>query len=521
MRIAILLILVVCIGQVAAEEAGDAASRLLSSQNADGSWSGAEKGPESQIYTTAKVLNGLMRYGEKSEAVDNGIKWIELQDSGDIAGLSEVVGVLRSSGRSPESELLRLKEYQNADGGWGKTAEFKSTPWYTSTAIIALNRFEEYRDASIAGGEYLLSEQGEDGSFEDSTLITSNCIYALVLLYDAAKRDEFVWAAIQGYEWLNKTAGQGGVWDGVASTSNSIIALDALYRLTGDGDLKALTDNAKRWIVSSPGNKSDYLSTAWALTALTQKTPISPIEPKASISASLTKEYVFPSEGTEIRFELENPGIANLKNVSLSLVTPRDLHAEIGKTEWKIDGLQRGGSREFAESIFIAPDVKEGEYPVTITADSINSTVHLHVLKFPLLFEMGPTELKNDAPFDFELLVKNQGQDDIFIKNVAPDIDENWRDVKINRVQLDMPSGSEKSVVLFSATAPEERGEYHGAITIDFIHPELGERQIVMKQKFLVSGAVPSGILKLVFYGALILSVILLLNLLIGYDLLR
>ena len=78
MRIAILLILVVCIGQVTAEEAGDAASRLLSSQNADGSWSGAEKGPESQIYTTAKVLNGLMRYGEKSEAVDNGIKWIEL-----------------------------------------------------------------------------------------------------------------------------------------------------------------------------------------------------------------------------------------------------------------------------------------------------------------------------------------------------------------------------------------------------------------------------------------------------------
>lgn len=520
MRLAILLVLAVCVGQVAAEEAADAASKLISSQNADGSWGGAEKGPESQIYTTAQVLKGLIYYGEKSGTVDRGIEWIELQDPKDTAGLSEVIGILYLSERSPESRLLTLEEYQNADGGWGKTAGFKSTPWYASNAIIALNPFDDYRDASITGGKYLLSEQGTNGDFEDSALITSNCIYALVLLYNSTEIDEFAMAAIRGYEWLNKTADEDGVWDSVVSTSNSVIALDALYGLIGDGGSMALTDNAKKWIVNSPGNKSDHLSTAWALTALTKETAISPVEPKASISAALTKEYVFPSEDTEIRFKLENHGIANIKNVSLYLVTVKDLQAEIGKTEWQIDNLQRNGSREFTESIFLAADVKEGEYPLTITGGSINSTVWLHVLKFPLLFGMGPTELKNDAPFNFELLVKNHGQEDVFIKNIALDIDENWRDVKLNRVHLDLPSGSEKSVALFSATTPKESGEYHGTVTIDFVHPDLGERQITLNQKFLVGGAVPSGILKLVLYGTLILSVMLLLNLLVGYDLL-
>lgn len=520
MRLTILLILAVCVGQVAAEEADDSAFKLISSQKPDGSWGGADRGAESEIYTTAKVLEGLIYYGGKPGAVDDGVHWIELQDPKDTAALSEVIEILYLSGESPDLRLLTLNEYQNADGGWGKTAGFKSTPWYTSNALIALNPFEDYRDASITGGEYLLSEQGTNGGFEDSALITSNCVYALVLLYNSTKTDEFATAAIQGYEWLNKTADEDGVWDSVVSTSNSVIALDALYRLVGDEDLKALADNAKRWIVNSPGNKSDHLSTAWALTALTKETAISPAEPKASISATLTEEYVFPLEETEIQFKLENHGIANMKNVSLYLVTVKDLQAGIGKTQWKIDNLQRNGSREFAESIFLAADVKEGEYPLTITDGSTNSTVQLHVVKFPLLFEMSPTELKNDEPFNFELLVKNQGGKDIFIRNIALDIEENWRDVKLNRVQLDLPSGSEKSVALFSATAPKESGEYHGAITIDFVHPDLGERQITMNQRFLVGVAVPSGILKLVVYGTLILSVMLLLNLLIGYDLL-
>ncbi len=520
MKLAILLMLAVCVGQVAAEEAADSASKLVSSQNPDGSWGGADKGAESQIYTTAQVLEGLIYYGRNSEAVNNGMRWIELQDPEDTAGLSGVIEVLYLSGKPPESRLLTLGEYQNADGGWGKTAGFKSTPWYTSAAVIALNPFEDHRGAGIAGGEYLLSEQGAMGDFENSALITSNCIYALVLLYNSTKMDGFAMAAVQGYDWLNKTVDEGGAWDSVVSTGNSVIALDALYRLVGDEDLKALSDNAKRWIVDSPGNISDHLSTAQALTALTKETAISPAEPKASISAVLAKEYVFPSEDTEIRFTLENRGIANLKDVSLSLVTAKDLQAEIGKTQWKIHNLQRNDTREFTENIFLAADAKEGEYPITIAGDSISSTVLLHVLKFPLLFEVSPTELKNDAPFNFELLVKNQEKTDVLIKNIALDIDENWRDVKFNRVQLDLPSGSEESVALFSATAPEESGEYHGTITIDFVHSELGERQITLSQKFLVGGTVPSGILKLVLYGTLVLSVMLLLNLLIGYDLL-
>lgn len=520
MKLAILLILIVCVGQVAAEEAEDAASKLISSQNADGSWGTADKGPESHIYTTAKVLESLIYYGEKSDTVDGGIEWIELHDPNDTAGLSEVVRVLHLSGESLESRLLRLEEYQNADGGWGKTEGFESTPWYTSSAIIALDPFEDYRDANIAGGEYLLSEQGVGGDFEDSALITSNCVYALVLLYDSTKRDDFAWAAIRGYEWLNKTANEDGVWDSVISTGNSVIALDALYVLVGGEDLKALTDDAKEWIISSPGNKSDHLSTAYALTAFVQETTISSAETVASISAVLSKEYVFPSDATEIKFKVENNGLANMKNVSLLVEVAKELHAEIEKSEWEIETLKRGESMEFVESISLRADVEEGEYPITITTGSISSSVTLQVLECPFIFEISPTELKNDAASDFKILIKNQGQRDFSIKNIALDIDEKWRGVELNSVQLELPSGSEESFVLFSAVSPEESGEYHMPITIEFVNPELGKQQITFKQKFLVGGGVPSGVLKLVLYGTLVLSVMLLLNLLVGYDLL-
>jgi hypothetical protein len=109
---------------------------------------------------------------------------------------------------------------------------------------------------------------------------------------------------------------------------------------------------------------------------------------------------------------------------------------------------------------------------------------------------------------------------EFFIKNVTPVVDGAFRDVELNSVQVKLAPESGKSVVLFSAMAPEERGEYNVPIAIEFSSPELGERKISFLQKFLVGGGVPSWVLKLVLYGTLVLSVMMLLNLLVGYDLL-
>lgn len=344
MRPALLLMFIICVGQVCAEEAGDSASTLVSSQNPDGSWSNADKGPESQIYTTARVLESLIYHGEEPDAVDNGVGWIELQSPTDTAALAEVLRVLQLSGRPSGSELLRLKEYQNTDRGWGKTAGFESTPWYTSSAIIALNSLDEGQDAGIAGGEYLLNEQGEGGDFEDSALITSNCVYALVLLYDITKRDDFANAAIKGYGWLDAAYGEDGVWDSVTSTSNSVIALDALYQLTGEEGLRAQRDSAKEWIAGSAQINEDPLSTAWSLAALTQESVIAPAQSRPRISASLTEEYVFGPDVTQVKFKIENHGLSNLKNISLLLVVPKELDAEINKTVWEIETLRVVGA---------------------------------------------------------------------------------------------------------------------------------------------------------------------------------
>lgn len=155
------------------------------------------------------------------------------------------------------------------------------------------------------------------------------------------------------------------------------------------------------------------------------------------------------------------------------------------------------------ESIFIKADALEGEYPVVIKGDSISSTVTLNVLASPFIFEISPNELKNDAPTDFKIMIQNTGELDFSIKNIVPVVDESWRDVELNSVQLDLPAGFSESVVLFSALAPEERGEYNVPVEIEFASPTLGERKISFKQKFLVGGGVPSGVLKLVLYGTL------------------
>ncbi len=518
MRYVIFLILAVCMGHVAADGTEDAASNLLSSQNPDGSFGSSDRGLESQIYTTAKVLEGLIYYEENSGAIDRGISWILLKKPEDTGALSEVARLLYLTGEEEASFLSALKKYQNSDGGWGKTGGFKSTNWHTCTAVVAFNPFEEYRETVIMGGEYLLRKQGGNGDFSDSTVITSDCVYALVLLYNSTKRDDFAWGAIRGYEWLNKTATDD--WDDVDSASRGAIALDALYGLSLDDDIKALSDNAKEWISGSGRINGGLLSTAHALIALTKDTAIYPAKPSATIRAELSKTDVFPTETTDVRIKMENSGIVRLKNVSLYLYAPKDLQAKIEITEWKVGGLNRNESQEFSESIYISAEVKEGEYPITIHAGPFNSTVVLKVLNFPILFELGPSNLKNDVLTDFELLVKNPGEGDIFIKNITFEMDEKLRELKLENAQFDLPSGTEKSVPLFSARAPVESGEYRGTLTIDFIHPTFGEREIALGQKLTVGGTIPLGILKFVLYATIILSVMLILNLVTGYDLL-
>jgi hypothetical protein len=516
MRLSLLLVFVLAVGQVQAEEAGDFASFLISSQNADGSFGSTDRGPESQVYTTAKALEGLIYHGEESGDVLDGVEWIEIQDPGDTAALAEVIKVLRLSGHDTAPHVSKLKNYQNADGGWGKTAGFESTPWYTSSAIISLGPLEEGLD----GGEYLLGVQGESGGFEGSALITSNCVYALVILYDATKRDEFAIAAARGVSWLNENREADGSWGSATSTGNAVVALGAFYGLSGDEEVKALRDNASIWIMDLVKNEGDVLSTAWALAALTLEVDVSPAVSKPKIHAKLTNDFVFPSDSTQIKFEIANEGLGILKNISLLLVVPEELDVEIENTSFEIDILKTGEKKEFTKDIYLGDDTGKGEYVLAIKGDSFSSSVMLRVLESPFVFTISPTELKNDAPTDFNIKIINRGEMDFTIKSISGEFDEKWKDVESESVKLELPAGSGNSALFFSAIAPEESGEYNVPITVEFASSELGEKQISFKQKFLIGTGVPSGVLKLVLYGTLVLSVMMLLNLLIGYDLL-
>ena len=106
------------------------------------------------------------------------------------------------------------------------------------------------------------------------------------------------------------------------------------------------------------------------------------------------------------------------------------------------------------------------------------------------------------------------------IKSISLGFDDDWKNVEQEGVNLEVPAGTRRSTRLFSAMTPKESGEYSIPASVMFVNPVLGQKQISFKQKFLVGTGVPSGVLKLVLYGTLVLSVMMLLNLLIGYDLL-
>jgi hypothetical protein len=104
-------------------------------------------------------------------ARDNGVKWLRDTKSDDDPQSVAVRLMLwkRSARPAEEWEPLanRIKERQNADGGWSQAPEMASDAWATGQALYALAHTERQADdASIARGrEFLTQTQRGDGSW--------------------------------------------------------------------------------------------------------------------------------------------------------------------------------------------------------------------------------------------------------------------------------------------------------------------------------------------------------------------
>ena len=154
---------------------------VRSDQTENGSWSAwPETRPpifgDSDECMTALAALALLSAAEAGDetakaAVDKSMAWLAATPTDDDPQSVALRLVLWTRLARPADEwsplVTRIKERQNADGGWSQTAEMASDGWATGQALYALSHAGiAADDAAIARAQaFLIATQREDGSW--------------------------------------------------------------------------------------------------------------------------------------------------------------------------------------------------------------------------------------------------------------------------------------------------------------------------------------------------------------------
>jgi squalene-hopene/tetraprenyl-beta-curcumene cyclase len=128
---------------------------------------------------TLAVLPAAAGDKEAKAALDKGVKWLsETKTDGDPQSTALRLVLWTRLGRPArewEPLVKRVRDRQNADGGWGQTKDMASDAWATGQALYALaHAGVKPDDEAIARGQaFLLSTQRKDGSWAMTSRPTS------------------------------------------------------------------------------------------------------------------------------------------------------------------------------------------------------------------------------------------------------------------------------------------------------------------------------------------------------------
>jgi hypothetical protein len=150
---------------------------LESAQNADGSWGGAL-----QVMETSEVLY-CVTPGKFSarDAADSGASWLGGAASRNNDDLFRMLSVEASRGANVIGDIAVR---QNADGGWGLSADYRSDALDTVLAVDALVA-DVNLSVAKGGVAFLLAAQGADGGWgyaeigESGTYLTAHAVNAI------------------------------------------------------------------------------------------------------------------------------------------------------------------------------------------------------------------------------------------------------------------------------------------------------------------------------------------------------
>jgi len=161
---------------------------LQQNQGTDGSWSTYQpgQGDVGCVSITAHAIEALLADGDNEMFVNRGIQWLRANIHRDgywndlwlakrTYGTAYALVALVKAGFGDVPEIARgirwLERTQNADGGWGEDMfgnPTDSTVEQTAWCTYALLLTDDENSAAQKGVEFLLKNQREDGSWQES-----------------------------------------------------------------------------------------------------------------------------------------------------------------------------------------------------------------------------------------------------------------------------------------------------------------------------------------------------------------
>ncbi|MFQ5816223.1 MAG: prenyltransferase/squalene oxidase repeat-containing protein [Candidatus Hydrothermarchaeaceae archaeon] len=532
----------------------DAVAWILSQQNQDGGWGDQGKGVEYQVYITSGVLMGLSDFiisGSKNisedvarieNSIEKGEGWLKMHKPTDTLGLSAYMRALEVDSLSAD-----LVNHQNQDGGWGRGTGFKSTPWYTAKALLGLSP-NSHRKELEAGAEYLIATQGDDGSWENTATATSAAILALTRVYSMKPKPSYIASARKGEGWLLAKQGGDGGWFDASSTAGAISALKAMYSYFRTAPERSSMDRGTAFLLSiqrkdgswgaSPSSRifDDTHTSAEVISSFLGGLPYEALEPKLRVYTNVSSAHVMEGDGVKMAVTASNEGFLEVKDAEITIGIPVALGGR--RVNWTMDSLEIGKNVTKYFNISI-PSGSVGEHVVGVEvaftqANELDRRYRskgegavIRVHGTPLELRLAPSQVANGSRWNFTAILVNKGDVTIVVENLSVHIEADWEEALVfeNYGTTIEPSG-EVSVRVFEASSPRAPGGYVVPIRVFVRHPSLGGRWFSFDKDVAVSQLeshstvpmVPSRVYNLISMAILLSASALVLNLLLGLD---
>lgn len=359
---------------------------VLSQQNSDGSWS--DKSATS-IRDTSLIIGLLEELGTADEQVDKARNWLAAQEPANTDSISRRAQVMGDA-----SELDRLVQLQNDDGGWGLQASLESSVLDTSLAICAMatvnsSGFENEIQQGIA---YVLSRRNSNGAWsvnqsqQPSVTLTSRVLNSLACAGISSEpvQSTIDWLASQ----INNDSGFGDAGSTTRETTDAI-GVFIRFRQTDKIDV----DLALDYILSQQSTAGDWGGSVSTTAQVLEVLRVSRLPNIVVSSVAVEKNEIRDGEIIKVLATLENNGAKPAQASVLSLY----------------EGAPNAG--DLVDEIRLPPIAPFRQLEVAFYWNSLGSqgTVELNAVA-DTLFEVGErSEGDNSASAQVNVLEAPQG----------------------------------------------------------------------------------------------------------------